>query len=235
MTGRGRLRPMGRAAPAPSSPRLAELRRARRAPRIPPAALLGVTLARGGGAARLAAERRRVQQRRGRLRGPGGRDRDRPGAGRLLPRLPRAPAALPDRALARLSASPPRGLRALRGRPARRRDRLPGLRAGPAPVRAARGAAGGAADGADALPRGRHAPGPSGRADDVLRDADAGPVRPLPDQPAAAGGCTRRAPAWASPSSRRRRASCCSAACTRSWRSRRSSARGCATWPWRWG
>jgi 4-amino-4-deoxy-L-arabinose transferase-like glycosyltransferase len=45
MTGRGRLRPMGRAAPALSSPRPAELSRARRAPRLPPAVLLAVTLA----------------------------------------------------------------------------------------------------------------------------------------------------------------------------------------------
>jgi 4-amino-4-deoxy-L-arabinose transferase-like glycosyltransferase len=45
MTGRGRLRPMGRAAPALSSPRPAELSRARRAPRLSPAVLLAVTLA----------------------------------------------------------------------------------------------------------------------------------------------------------------------------------------------
>ena len=78
---------------------------------------------------------------------------------------------------------------------ARRRDRLPGLRAGPAPLRAARRAAGGPADGADALPRRGHAPGAARRADDVLRDAHAAPVRPLPDRPAASGGCTPPAPA----------------------------------------
>ena len=197
MTGRGRLRPMGRAAPASSSPRPAELRRATsRAPHSAGGAAGGDARL-GGGAARLAAERRRVQQRRGRLLGPGGRDRDGPGAGRLLPRLPRPPAALPDRALARLSAPPPEGFerfaaallgvatvylvyelgRLLYGR---RAGLLAALLMALMPYHVA-----------------VYAPGASGRADDVLRDVDAGPVRPLPRPAAAARGCTRPAPAWA--------------------------------------
>ena len=187
---------MGRAAPALSSPRPAELRRARRAPRLPPAALLAVDSRRRGGAAGLAAERRRVQQRRGRLLGPGGGDRDGSRAGRVLPGLPRASAALPDPALAGVSTPPRRGVRALRRRRAGGRDRLPGLRAGQASLRAQGRAAGGAADGADALPRRGLAPGAAGWADDALRHAHAGPLRALPDDPTGAGGSTPPERPW---------------------------------------
>ena len=47
----------------------------------------------------LALQRRRLQQRRGRLRGPGRGHRARPAARAVLPGLPRAPAALPDASL----------------------------------------------------------------------------------------------------------------------------------------
>ena len=226
---------MGRAAPALSSPRPAELRRASRAPRLPPAASARAHARRRGGTAGMAAERRRVQQRRGGLLGPGGGDRDRSRPGGVLPGLPRAPAALPDAAFAGVSAPPRRGLRALRRGRAGRRDRLPGLPAGQASLRAEDGAARGVADGADALPRGGLAAGAAGRADDALRHAHAGPLRALPDDPRTPVALRRRCGHGADVplegDEHRAPRRCLRVPGTD------AGARvcGCATWRWRWG
>ena len=172
---------MGRAAPALSSPRLAELRRARRAPRLPPAALLAVDARRRGGAARLAAERRRAstatrpstraRRRRSRLI-PGWTSSSQSSARTRCSSRPCSRSAFGFTSPRGSSASPP-------PRWASRPSTWSTSWA--APLRAQGGPPGGAADGADALPRGGLAPGAAGWADDVLRDAHAGPLRALPD------------------------------------------------------
>ena len=103
-------------------------------------------------------QRGRLQQRRGRVRGPGRVDRARPDAGAVLPGLPRAPAALPvdrlDRLPARAGATGGAGSRACcSGWPRSSLD----LRARPAALRRPGGADRAQHPGADAVPRGGHA------------------------------------------------------------------------------
>ncbi len=127
----------------------------------------------------LALQRRRLQQRRGGLRGAGRRHRARRAARSLLPGVQGAPAALPVHRRDRLRAASGRLVRT------RRCDRLRGavrdcdVRARASALRCPRRAHRGRSPRVDALPRGREPPGPAGRAAGVLHDDHAVCADPL--------------------------------------------------------
>ena len=191
----------------------------------------------GDGAAALAAQQRRLQQRRGGLFRPGARrSRTRPGARRPVPGLPRASAARSRRSSrSGGDSASTTGFERLRVGRSRRGDRLPGLRARQAALRAPRPGLVAALLLAlmpyhVVVSRQVLLDGPM----TMLRHAHAAPAGALRPERAASRGCTPPARRWGSPSSRRRRASCCCSRSTRSWRSRPSCACGCATSRSRW-
>ncbi len=186
----------------------------------------------------MAAERARVQQRRGGLRGPGGRDR---GPIRSLEEffpVFRAHPLLFQTLLSlgfRLAASATGFERLAVGRRWAWRPSTWSTELGRLLYGRRRRPARGPADGADALPRGGHAPGPAGRTDDALRDAHAAPAGPLRRRTGPRCGST--------PPVRRMgltflvegdRASSCSGRLRLPGADPGAAACGCATWPSRW-